>query len=214
MKLIMATNEKPLYDKPLDTLPEHHEPEETHATSTGLDSRKLVIWLFIASEVLFFTSLIAIYLAYRPIVPRSQGLEHLNIWVASANTFILLMSSMTMVTALAAIRDGKSARMRLWLIATAVLGLLFLSGQVYEYSLLFAEGILPNTNLFGATFFLTTGFHGTHVFIGVIWITSVLVRAWRGGVTPTNNLSVEMVGLYWHFVDIVWVVLFTVIYLI
>src|SRR5512140_2623490 len=210
----MATNEKPLYNKPIDQLPEHHELEETHATSTGQDSRKLVIWLFIASEVLFFTALISIYLAYRPVVPRAQGLEHLNIWVASANTFILLMSSMTMVTALAAIRDGKPARMRLWLIATAVLGLLFVSGQVYEYSLLFNEGILPGTNLFGATFFITTGFHGTHVLIGVIWIVSVLLRAFRGGVTPENNLSVEMVGLYWHFVDIVWVVLFTVIYLI
>ena len=210
----MTTTEKPLYDKPLDSLNVHHEPEETAATTTGLDSRKLGIWLFIASEVLFFTGLISTYLMYRGSVPRSQGLEHLNLFVASANTFILLMSSMTMVTALAAIRDGQPTRMRLWLIATAVLGLLFLSGQVYEYSLLLNEGILPNTNLFGATFYLTTGFHGTHVFLGVVWIAFVIIRALRGGVTPTNNLSVEMVGLYWHFVDIVWVVLFTVIYLI
>ncbi|MGB8646621.1 MAG: heme-copper oxidase subunit III [Anaerolineae bacterium] len=210
----MATTEKTLYDKSLDNLSEHHESEEHLATTTGLDSRKLVIWLFIASEVLFFTGLISTYLVYRGAVPREQGVGHLDLTVASINTFILLMSSMTMVTALAAIRDGKTSRMRLWLIATAVLGLVFLGGQVYEYSLLFNEGVSLGTNLFSSTFFTTTGFHGTHVLIGVIWIVSVLLRAFRGGVTPENNLSVEMVGLYWHFVDIVWVVLFTVIYLI
>ncbi len=210
----MTTTEKQIYDKPLDNLSVHHEPEETHDTSTGLDSRKMVIWIFIASEVLFFTGLISTYLVYRGTVPRAEGIGHLNLAVASINTFVLLMSSMTMVTALAAIRDGKPARMRMWLIATAVLGLLFLSGQVYEYTLLFNEGMSLGSSLFSATFFLTTGFHGTHVLIGIIWIVSVLLRAMRGGVTPTNNLSVEMVGLYWHFVDIVWVVLFTVIYLI
>ena len=210
----MTSMEKTLLEKHAEVATPPLEIEEIHSTHTGLDSRKLGIWLFIASEVLFFTSLIATYLMYRPVVPREQGLGHLNLLVASANTFILLMSSMTMVTALAAIRNGSVSRMRLWLLVTALLGLLFLSGQVYEYTLLFQEGILPNTNLFGATFFTTTGFHGTHVFIGVSWIIGVLLRAWRGGVTPQNNLSVEMVGLYWHFVDIVWVVLFTVIYLI
>jgi cytochrome c oxidase subunit III len=209
----MATTEKPLYDKPLEELDIHHEPEEA-VTSTGLDSRKMGIWMFIASEVIFFTGLISTYLYYRGVTPRYQGLGHLELNVAATMTFILLMSSFTMVSALAAIRDGNKSRMRLWLIATAFLGLVFLGSQAYEWSLLFREGIYPWTNLFGATFFTTTGFHGTHVFIGVIWIIGVLLYARAGKVTKENNLPVEMVGLYWHFVDLVWVVLFTVIYLI
>jgi cytochrome c oxidase subunit 3 len=183
-------------------------------TSTGLDSRKIGIWMFIASEVIFFTALISTFLLYRGRTPYAQGLGHLELNVAAVMTFILLMSSFTMVSALAAVRDGNTRRMRLWLIATAVLGLVFLGSQAFEWSLLFREGIFPSTNLFGATFFTTTGFHGSHVFVGVLWMIGVIARASKGGVTPQNNLSVEMVGLYWHFVDLVWVVLFTVIYLI
>lgn len=183
-------------------------------TSTGLDSRKMGIWMFIASEVIFFTALISTYLLYRGNTPYAQGLGHLELNVAAVMTFILLMSSFTMVSALAAIRDGNQQKMRLWLIATAVLGLFFLGSQAFEWSLLFREGIFPSSNLFGATFFTTTGFHGSHVFVGVLWMIGVIARASKGGVTAKNNLSVEMVGLYWHFVDLVWVVLFTVIYLI
>ena len=183
-------------------------------TSTGLDSRKVGIWMFIASEVIFFTALISTFLLYRGQTPYSQGLGHLELNVAAVMTFILLMSSFTMVSSLAAIRDGNVQRMRMWLIATAVLGLFFLGSQAFEWSLLFREGIFPSTNLFGATFFTTTGFHGSHVLVGVLWMIGVIARASKGGVTPQNNLSVEMVGLYWHFVDLVWVVLFTVIYLI
>jgi heme/copper-type cytochrome/quinol oxidase subunit 3 len=183
-------------------------------TSTGLDSRKMAIWMFIASEVIFFTALISTYLRYRGETPYGQGLGHLELNVAAVMTFILLMSSFTMVSALAAIRDGNIRKMRLWLIATAALGLVFLGSQAFEWSLLFREGVFPSTNLFGATFFTTTGFHGSHVLVGVLWMIGVIARASKGGVTPQNNLSVEMVGLYWHFVDLVWVVLFTVIYLI
>lgn len=183
-------------------------------TSTGLDSRKMGIWMFIASEVIFFTALISTYLLYRGNTPYAQGLGHLELNVAAVMTFILLMSSFTMVSALAAIRDGNQQKMRLWLIATALLGLFFLGSQAFEWSLLFREGIFPSSNLFGATFFTTTGFHGSHVFVGVLWMIGVIARASKGGVTAKNNLSVEMVGLYWHFVDLVWVVLFTVIYLI
>lgn len=186
----------------------------TIESSTGLDSRKMGIWMFIASEVIFFTALISTYLLYRGQTPYDKGLGHLELNVAAVMTFILLMSSFTMVSALAGIRDGNLPRMRIWLIATAALGLVFLGSQAFEWSLLFREGIFPSTNLFGATFFTTTGFHGSHVLVGVLWMTGVIARASKGGVTPQNNLSVEMVGLYWHFVDLVWVVLFTVIYLI
>ncbi len=209
----MATTEKPIYEAQLEELDSHPEPEEV-TTSTGLDSRKLGLWMFIASEVIFFTALISTYLYYRGVTPRAQGLAHLELNVAAAMTFILLMSSFTMVSALAAVREGNQSRMRMWLIATGALGLVFLGSQAFEWSLLFREGIYPWTNLFGATFFTTTGFHGTHVLIGVIWMTAVILWARAGHVNEKNSLPVEMVGLYWHFVDLVWVVLFTVIYLI
>ncbi len=208
----MATTEKPIYDKPLDELHLHKEGAMAE-TSTGLDSRKMGLWMFIASEVIFFMGLISTFLYYRGVTPASEGLAHLELNVAAIMTFILLMSSFTMVSALAAIREGNVSKMRLWLLATAGLGLVFLGSQAYEWSLLFRESIFPWTNLFGATFFTTTGFHGTHVFVGVLWILGVIARASRGGIDKKNNLSVEMVGLYWHFVDLVWVVLFTVIYL-
>lgn len=190
---------------------------ETHAhaeTSTGLDHRKLVMWIFIASETIFFAALMATYLVYRGHTPHEQGLGLLDLNVASANTFILLASSLTMVTALQAIESGKRTRMIVLLILTALLGALFLGGQAYEYSALLREGISIDTNLFGATFFTLTGFHGAHVLVGVIWITMLVIRTLRGGVNPDNHLAVELGGLYWHFVDLVWVVLFTIIYLI
>lgn len=192
--------------------------QETHAlhteTSTGLDHRKLGIWVFIASEVIFFASLIAAYLVYRGKTPHEEGLGLLDLNVASINTFILLASSFTMVMSLQSIADGKRRRMLLFLGLTALLGLVFLGGQAYEYNELWRHGISINTNIFGATFFTLTGFHGSHVFIGVIWILFLIIRGVAGGITPDNHLAVELGGLYWHFVDLVWVVLFTLIYLI
>jgi heme/copper-type cytochrome/quinol oxidase subunit 3 len=199
----------------LETVVDEAHVEAVHAeTSTGLDHRKLVIWIFIASETIFFAALMAAYLVYRGKTPLEEGLGHLNLAVASANTFILLGSSLTMVLSLQSIESGKRGRMIVLLILTALLGLTFLSGQVFEYNELLKENISIDTNLFGATFFTLTGFHGTHVLIGVIWITMLIVRALRGGVTEQNHLAVELGGLYWHFVDLVWVVLFTIIYLI
>lgn len=189
--------------------------EAVHAeTSTGLDHRKLVIWVFIASETIFFAALMATYLVYRGKTPFAEGLEHLDLNVAAANTFILLSSSLTMVLSLQAIENGKKTRMIVLLIATAVLGGLFLGGQAFEYNELIKNQISLDTNLFGATFFTLTGFHGAHVFVGVLWIIALIVRALRGGISEHNHLAVELGGLYWHFVDLVWVVLFTIIYLI
>jgi heme/copper-type cytochrome/quinol oxidase subunit 3 len=197
-----------------------HVIDETHAqalhaeTSTGLDHRKLVIWIFIASETIFFAALMATYLVYRGLPADVNRHEMLDLNVASVNTFVLLASSLTMVLSLQSIESGKKGRMIGLLILTALLGLVFLGGQVYEYSKLYEEGISLDTNLFGATFYTLTGFHGTHVFIGVIWITALIIRALRGGIGEHNHLAVELGGLYWHFVDLVWVVLFTIIYLI
>jgi len=187
---------------------------EIEPTSLGVDNRKLAVWTFIASEVMFFTGLIVTYIVMRG---RSTSgplpADVLSVPIVAVNTFVLLASSYTMVTALSAIQRGDARGLRRWLIATAVLGLLFLSGQAFEFISLFNEGASLSSNLFGATFFTLTGFHGMHVLVGVIWIAFVLARAFRGGVTQDNHLAVELVGLYWHFVDIVWIIIFTVVYL-
>ncbi len=187
---------------------------EIETTSLGVDNRKLAVWTFIASEVMFFTGLIVTYIVMRG--KSTSGplpADVLSVPIVAVNTFVLLASSYTMVTALSAIQRGDARGLRRWLLATAVLGLLFLSGQAFEFISLFNEGASLSSNLFGATFFTLTGFHGMHVLVGVIWIAFVLARAFRGGVTQDNHLAVELVGLYWHFVDIVWIIIFTVVYL-
>ncbi len=189
-------------------------PPEIEPTSLGVDNRKLAVWTFIASEVMFFTGLIVTYMVMRG---RSTSgpypAEVLSVPLVAINTFVLLASSFTMVTALSAIQRNDLRGLKRWLIATAVLGLLFLGGQAFEFISLFNEGASLSSNLFGATFFTLTGFHGMHVLVGVIWIAFVLSRAFRGGVTHDNHLAVELVGLYWHFVDIVWIIIFTIVYL-
>lgn len=195
-------------------LDEAHEQALHAETSTGLDHRKLVMWVFIASETIFFAALMATYLVNRGKVTPEEGPEHLNLAVASFNTFILLFSSLTMVLSLQAIERAKKRRMIFLLLATAFWGLVFLGGQAFEYYELISNGITFDSNVWSASFFALTGFHGTHVFVGVIWITMLIIRALRGGIDEHNHLAVELGGLYWHFVDLVWVVLFTIIYLI
>ncbi len=187
---------------------------EHETPSLGVDNRKLGVWTFLGSEVMFFSGLIVTYLVMRGrSVSGPYPHEVLGVPLVGVNTFVLICSSLTMVTALAAVQRGNVGAMRRWLIATAVLGLMFLAGQAFEFTTLFRDGLSLSSNLFGATFFTLTGFHGTHVLIGVIWIVFVLSRAFRGGITQDNHLAVELVGLYWHFVDIVWIVIFTLVYL-
>jgi cytochrome c oxidase subunit 3 len=183
-------------------------------TSLGVDTQKLGIWTLLGSEAVFFSALIVTYMINRG--HSTTGLlphQVLDIGLTAFNTFVLLASSLTMVTALASIDRGNLRGVRIWLIATAVLGLTFLSGQAYEFNKLFHEGVTLSSNLFGATFFTLTGFHGAHVFAGVIWITFVVTRAFRGSITREKHIAVELVGLYWHFVDLVWIIIFTMVYL-
>lgn len=189
--------------------------EDPHATSTGLSSRKMVFWAFLGSECMFFGSLIATYLVYRgrdSVGPHPH--EILNIPFTSVSAFVLLMSSLTMVLALAAVQSGNARGTRIWLAATALLGMTFLAGQCYEFTEFVYEGLKLQTNLFGSTFFVLTGFHGTHVTIGVIWLWSLFMLAVRGQLPQERALDVEICGLYWHFVDVVWVAIFTLVYLI
>jgi heme/copper-type cytochrome/quinol oxidase subunit 3 len=147
---------------------------------------------------------------------RSIGMpdaQILNIPLTSFSTFILLMSSLLMVLALAAYQRSDRFWGTFWLFGTAAFGLIFLGGQVYEFGSFYHEGMLYNTNLFSQCFYTLVGFHGFHVFIGVVWLLTMAVAGIKGKIGSSRALSVELCGLYWHFVDIVWVVIFTLIYL-
>ncbi len=204
-----------------------HDSDHGHSdhppSSTGLDSRKLGMWAFLASDCMFFGALIATYMIYRGEAERlflaGQGVgplphEILDIPYTSISAFVLLMSSLTMVLALSSIQRGNQRGLRIWLGATAALGMVFLGGQYFEFTAFKHEGLGLTTNMFGSSFFTLTGFHGAHVTVGVIWLTSLLIVSLRGGVRKDQALNVEIAGLYWHFVDIVWIVIFTLVYLI
>jgi len=197
------------------TVAEHAEHAEHH-TSTGLDNRKVAMWAFLGSECLLFGALISSYLLYRTRrVPADSVIPHdlYDIPYTSVSSFVLLMSSLTMVLALAAIQRGNGRNMRVWLSATGLLGVTFIGGQVYEFTTFVREGMTLSSNPAASAFFLLTGFHGTHVTLGIIMLFSLVGMSLMGRITQRNALVVELVGLYWHFVDIVWVVIFTVVYL-
>ncbi len=186
-----------------------------HPTSTGLDNWKVGFWTFIGSECLFFASLISTYMVYRGrSVKGPYPEEILNIPLTSVSTFVLLMSSLAMVLALDAVRRGNRGGALLWLGGVIVLGSTFLGFQAYEFNHFVHEGLTLQRNVFGSSFFVLTGFHGAHVTAGVLWMIVLWILAFRGRLGPHNALRVEVAGLYWHFVDIVWIVIFTLVYLI
>lgn len=173
------------------------------------------MWAFLASDVMFFGTFIATYLIYRNrslVGPYPENV--LDIPITTISTFVLLMSSLAMVLALHYIREDSKGWGRFWLFATAALGGVFLIFQVVEFSTFVNEGLTPRTNLFGTTFFILTGFHGAHVTIGVLWLLILLFGHFKGTLRSDNSLDLEIAGLYWHFVDIVWIVIFTVVYLV
>lgn len=185
-----------------------------HYTSTGLETRKIAFWTFIGSECLLFGTLISTYLVYegRSVSgPTTQ--EILNLPLTTISTFVLLMSSLAMVLALAAVTRGDRKNSIIWLAATALLGSVFLGFQYVEFTAFVHEGLTISTNLFGSTFFTLTGCHGLHVAVGVVWLLTLTILSARNKLGPEKALNVEICGLYWHFVDVVWIVIFTVVYL-
>ena len=189
---------------------------EAH-TSTGLDNVKMAMWGFLGSECLFFGSLISTYLLYRSRVLPGQGPnphEIYDIPYTSVSSFVLLMSSLTMVLALAAIQRGDHRGLRVWILATALLGMVFIGGQIYEFTSFVDQGLKLSSSPAGSAFYLLTGFHGAHVTVGIFMLLLVLAMSLTGRLLQADARKVELVGLYWHFVDIVWIVVFTVVYLI
>lgn len=219
-----------------------HEEEQVHhtghASSLGLSNTKLAFWLFLGSECLLFGALISTYLlsvgnfvgqvvAGNPRVVTTMPAEVMNeiaekgsvnsffdIPFTSASSFILLMSSLTMVLAHKAVSEGNQRATKIWLSATAMLGATFISGQVYEFTVFYREGLHYDGNLFGSAFYTLTGFHGAHVTIGILMLVALLIMAFKGKLQADRAETVEIIGLYWHFVDVVWVLIFTVVYLI
>lgn len=207
-------------------------------TTTGLPHRKIAIWAFIGSECMLFASLISTYLIYkgRSVVGpfpheawTDPATNHtykaiLNIPVTSGSTFVLLMSSLAMVLALAAVQNRDKPKVtlgdrilgnsRLWLLATAALGTTFLGFQAFEFTSFVHEGLTIHTNLFGSSFFTLTGFHGAHVTAGVLWLLTMLFIDMKRGLGPKDALNVDIMALYWHFVNVVWIAIFTLVYLI
>jgi cytochrome c oxidase subunit III len=212
-------------DAPADVI--YHE-ELPHA-HTGLDARKLAIWTFIGSECLFFASLISTYLVYKgkslvgplPHEP-SQCMLHgtmqqcdavFEIPLVTFGTAVLLFSSFFVVMALNGAQRGNRRQLIGWLTATVLGGLFFIGMQVYEFYHFYHKGLGYSTNLFASSFYTLTGFHGSHVTLGVIWLGTLLVLALRGKLPPEKALNLELAALYWHFVDVVWIVIFPVVYL-
>ena len=185
-------------------------------TSLGLDNRKLAIWVFLGSECLFFGAFISTFLLYHDRTAGGPGVELFDIPYTSVSSFVLLMSSLTMVLAHAAIVRRDERRMRLWLLAPAMLGISFVGGQVFEFTTFVKEGLGLTTSPMSSSFFVLTGFHGAHVTVGIIMLLSLVSWSALGRLRPEDEgaLKVELIGLYWHFVDIVWIVIFTVVYLI
>lgn len=185
-----------------------------HYTSLGIDNRKLGIWTFIGSECLFFASLISVFLIYHgQSVSGPKPTEILSVPLVTGGTAVLLFSSFFVVMALNGAQAGNRGKLLFWLSLTVLAGLSFIGMQVYEFSHFYHEGLGYSTNLFSASFYTLTGFHGTHVTIGVIWLIANLKDAFKGRLTPDKSLNLEIAALYWHFVDVVWVVIFPVVYL-
>ncbi|HEV2758407.1 MAG TPA: heme-copper oxidase subunit III [Acidimicrobiales bacterium] len=195
----------------------HTEIEAGHPpTSTGLSNEKVAMWSFLGSECLLFGALISTYLLFKgQSTPGSiEPVDVFDIPYTSVSSFVLLMSSLTMVLALAAIQRGDHRLTRIWLLTTALLGASFVAGQAYEFTVFVREGMNLRVNLFSSSFFVLTGFHGAHVTIGVLMLLSLYSLSLRGKLPASKAETVELVGLYWHFVDVVWIVIFTLIYLI
>ncbi len=218
---------------------EHHEG---HYTSLGLSNMKLAMWLFLGSEVLLFGALISTYLlsktrfltelvAGNPEVvagiSNDENAELVNEMITkgsveplfdipftSLSSFILLMSSLTMVLAHKSVTEGNYKNLRIWLSTTMLLGATFMAGQVYEFTTFYREGLTYDGSLLGTAFYTLTGFHGAHVTGGLIMLGSLIYLSFKGRMQKDRAETVELVGLYWHFVDIVWVLIFTIVYLI
>jgi len=189
----------------------------SHGTykSTNLPDIKLMMWVFLASDIMFFGTLLGTYLVYRNrSLTGPFPTDVLDIPLTTVSTFVLLMSSFLMVLALHSLRQDDIFKFRLWTFGVAFFGAIFLGFQVYEFIHFVDLGLTLQGNLFGTTFYVLTGTHGVHVAIGILWLLSIFVHSFVKPWTSKDEVYLEVAGLYWHFVDLVWIVIFTVVYLV
>jgi heme/copper-type cytochrome/quinol oxidase subunit 3 len=190
---------------------EHYD----HHRSLGLSNEKMGMWTFLASEVTFFGSLFTIYILYmsRHADGPTQA-EVFDIPFTAGMTVILMLSSVAMVLALSAVRAGRLARFQMWTLGAALLGTLFLAAMLYEYSVFFLKDFTFTASPFSSAFYALTGFHGLHVAVGIVMLVALWAASASGRLRHERHDVVENVSLYWHFVDLVWILIFAVVYLI
>lgn len=192
---------------------EHHPGEDTR---TGIPNKKIAMWAFLASDCMFFGTLISTHLIYRKIHPDVVDPTAIfDIELTSFSTFILLMSSLLMAMAVSAMHKHSLKAARWCLAGTIFFGTIFVGAQVYEFHHFVHNSELTlSSSIFGSTFYVLTGTHGVHVTLGIIWLLSWLIYSFSGKIKPEHALDIEVAGLYWHFVDIVWIIIFPFVYLI
>ncbi len=187
----------------------------TAPSAETISNAKLAMWLYLASEVVIFGTLIAVYAVFR--FNNAESVQHvqaeLGLTLVSVNTFLLLASSWAMVLGLREAQKNNSQGVVRWIGLTALLGAIFVGLQGVEYTELGHAGIHLG-NEYGMRFYAPTAFHGAHVIVGVLWALMIVRKARKGIFNASNTLGIEIFGLYWHFVDVVWIFLFTLIYLI
>lgn len=194
----------------------HHDPVvPVEKTPFGVTNGKFAMWLFLCQDCMGFVGLFAAYTALRVLAPVwPDPNASLGIVFTAWMTFVLILSSVSMVLALDAAQRDKKGQLTFWLGVTIFGGLFFLGGQYYEYSHLIHNGTTPGIHNFWSTFFSLTAFHGLHVLAGVIYMICVWIGCLKGKYGKHNASHIEILGLYWHFVDLVWILLFTFVYLI
>ena len=209
----MSNKAIPAYDPAVDA-PRHHHPVYDYDSGPPVDRGKFAIWCFLGTEIMFFIGLIGTYLVLRTGSPSwPNPALRLAVELTAFNTFVLICSSATVVAGLNAMQRGDRGKFFQWWGLSIFFGTFFVAVQVYEYVVLLGHGMTANQDLFWSTFYVMTGFHGLHVIVGVIWLIAVFVAAMRGKYSAKDSVGVELCGLYWHFVDLVWVLLFTLVYL-
>ncbi|MGN7383394.1 Cytochrome c oxidase subunit 3 [Chlamydia abortus] len=187
------------------------QPEK--ATLEG-KNKLLAFWFFLGGETVLFGTLFAGFIALRNQVPEGPTADEIfKLGMVGTATLILLTSSLTSVLAMIAMHKHKVQAMLGWLIATVVLGLSFLGLEIYEFVEYVHEGHTFTSSAFGTSFYTLVGFHGAHVVFGTIWITMLIIQGYRKGLTVVTAPKFYVASLYWHYVDVIWVFIFTVVYL-
>ncbi|MBI4411900.1 MAG: cytochrome c oxidase subunit 3 family protein [Deltaproteobacteria bacterium] len=207
---------------------EHVVPDHFHSAEQAFESSKLGLWLFLVTEILLFGGLFVIYIIYRAMYPDMfhEASRHLNRTLGFINTLVLICSSFTMAMAVNKTQNDRSNRANQYLLLTLMFAATFMVIKYFEYTHKFHEGLLPGAHfsfaeithpkadLFFSLYFMMTGLHGIHVLVGIGLILWVLVRSNRGDFGSRYSTPVELTGIYWHLVDLIWIYLFPLLYLI